>query len=522
MHLQAVNGLLVCVELAGADNVGVVNARTLPESAGPWEMLTRHELGNGKVALSITDESTGITRYFSAQPDGTIQCNRVTPDCPSGEVPDQFKLAVSAWEEAEEIKTEGGYAFKFWTGYLCADLGLPGARLVANRTEIGSWETFTRIATEGEETLPPADRKSFRSSFCSHRDDHGEPMFDPVYFGVMWKRGDLPSIDAMLETKRELGLTACILCVQGSYGNYLGGESFDFRSDPEVYGDLCRYVRDRGFTPIILVGTADGGTWKEIYDGTMARVLDAVADLAPDAWYCAGYEQDLDRGGGYSARQMDDALRLMRDRLGPEALLLLWLQPNRCTPASYWGSDKNHKPTPPDWNPVELKWITSESDPNEGAWIEADDPYGGDEQGAYYMSAGKEIDGLFYQTDHGSNGPSYPEGGSVGVDGHGQPRWIDRVIECADRFLAPGTPMPGAQGHIDGSGITHTSDVCPSASAPDWFASERARGRVLFIIGETVAYEYLRGQCCDEAVRECCEVSASLGLGAPLGSFQAY
>lgn len=521
MNLKAANGMLVCVELAGTDNVGVVNARTIPENAGPWETLTRAELTNGKVALGITDESTGITRYFSAQPDGSIQCNRVEPDTESEAIPEPLKLAVSAWEEAEEtILPDGSRTYRFWTGYLCADLGLPDARLVANRESAGAWETFGYVP--GPEEFTPTDRAHFRSSFCSHRDADGEPVFDPVYFGVMWKRGDLASIDGMLETKRELGLTAIILCVQGSYGSYLGGESFDFRSDPDSFGDLCGHVLARGFTPIILVGTADGGTWREIYDGTMARVLDAVKDLAGEAWFCAGYEQDLDRGGGYSARQMDDALRLMRDRLGPEALLLLWLQPQRCTPASYWGSNKDAKPTPPDWNPVELKWITSDSDPNEGAWIEADDPYGGDEQGAYYMSAGKEIDGLFFQTAHGNDGPSYPEGGAVGTDGHGQPRWIDRVIECADRFLAPGTPMPGAKGFIDSSGITHTSGVAPSTSAPDWFASERARGRVRFIIGETVAYEYLRNQCCDEAVRECCEVSESLGLGSPLGSFLPY
>lgn len=371
---------------------------------------------------------------------------------------------------------------------------------------------YVLLSAETLTPVVPRDRLTMRASYCSHRDQTGAVVFDPIYFGLLWDKGDKATIDRCLDVKRTMGVDAVQLCIQGGYPAYADGRTYDFRQRPDVYARLCHYIYDAGFTPVMLVGTADGGTHVEIYNGTMQRALNELGDLAASGWYCAGYEQDLDRGGGYNARQMDDALLLMRDELGTEALLMLWLQPNRCTPASYWGSDKNQRPSTPEWNPTELKWITSESNPHEGAWIEADDPYGGDEQGAYYMSGGLEIDGLWYQTAHGNDGPAYVTGGP-GLDAHGQPRYFDRLIEIADRFLAPGTPMPRAQGFLDTSHLLHTSGVAPSLpGAPDWFHMSRARGRVLCIVGETVPYEYSRDQCSDDAVRQCARDCEGLGL----------
>src|SRR5262245_5002131 len=376
----------------------------------------------------------------------------------------------------------------------------------------------TYVVLSGRSSAPPVptDRRNFRASYCSHRDQWNEVVFDPIYFGVLWDRGDRARIDSCLATKRSLGVNTIQLAAQGGYGSYFGGATYDFRQRPDVYGDLCTYIRDAGFSPVILVGTADGGTHVEIYDGTMARLLDATARLANDAWYCAGYEQDLDRGGGYSARQMHDAANLMRAHVGDNGLLLLWLQPTRCTMASYWGSNKNAKPTPPSWNPVELRWKQSDSDPNEGAWIEADDPAQGDEQGAWYVDGCRQIDGLWYQTDHGSQGPSYATpGGFPGLDQYGQPHYWDRLIEICDRFLPRGTPMPGALGFIDTSGHTHNNSTAPSLSgAPDWFHQPRDRGRPVLGVGETVPFEYSRNQCCDEAVVVCTEDLFSLGITA--------
>jgi hypothetical protein len=378
-----------------------------------------------------------------------------------------------------------------------------------------SAERYVILANAASETAPgPLDRRTMKASYCSHRDDEHEVVFDPIYFGVWWDRGDRARLDACLDIKRGLGANAVQLCVQGGYGSYMDGATYDFRGTPQRYADLCTYVRDEGFIPVILVATADGGTHREIYDGTMQRVLEVTAHLAKDAWYCAGYEQNLDRGGAYSARQQHDAALLIRRVVGEDGLILLWLQPMRCTMGAYWGSNKQAKPSRPEWNPGELKWVTSESNPNEGAWIEADDPAGGGEQEAWYIEGGLEIDGLWYQTDHGANGPSYATpGGTPGLDGHGQPRYLDRLIEICDRFLPPGTPMPAADGFIDSSGYTH-GGTAPSHSAPDWFHQPRRRGRPVLCVGETVPYEYTRDQCCDEAVVECSELLTDLGITA--------
>lgn len=380
----------------------------------------------------------------------------------------------------------------------------------------------------GAESAPPPrplDRRNFRASYCSHRDHVGRVVFDPIYFGLLWDMNDRATIDACLAVKRAMGVDAIQLCVQGGYPDYAAGKTFDFRTRPEVYAGLCDYIHAAGFTPIILIGTADGETYQEIYNGTMRAVLEATKHLAPFAWWCPGYEVNADRGGGFTAKQTDDALGLIRSVVGDEGLILLWLQPGRCTPATYYGSDPNHKPGTPTWcGPIELKWIYGDpAHPENGAWIEASDPYGGDEQGAYYKSNGREIDGLWYQTPHGNDGPAYLTGGP-GLDGWGQPRYLDRVIEIADRFLAPGTPMPGAVGHKSDNGHggfnLHTSAVAPSISAPYWFYEYRARGPVQFIIGETVPYEYTRGECSDEAVAACCRLMES--IGAPVaGCYRA-
>lgn len=380
------------------------------------------------------------------------------------------------------------------------------------RTLTRAETTLVLNSTPATVPRPPRDRRNFLASYCSHRDHNHEVVFDPIYFGYWWQAGDRTRLDKCLDVKRSIGVNAVQVCVQGGYPGYMDGKTYDFRQNVAEYGRLCDYLVAEGMTPIILVGTADGGTHVEIYNGQMARTLDATAHLAKEAWYIAGYEQNLDRGGAYSCKQMDDALQLMRSKVGDDGLLGLWLQPTRCTPAGYWGSNKNGKPGTPEWNPTELYWKTSDHNPDEGAWLEVEDPYEGDEQGAYYKSAGEEIDGLFYQTDHGSSGPAFVSGGP-GVDAHGQPRWWDRFIEICDRFLAPGTPMPLAEGFLDSSNILHTSGTAPSTSAPDWFHdASRRRGRPVLILWETVPYEYTRDACSEEAVQRCSQESIGLGV----------
>src|SRR5262245_51011421 len=95
----------------------------------------------------------------------------------------------------------------------------------------------------------PRDRRTMKASYCSHRDHTGAVVFDPIYFGVWWQRGDRARLDRCLDVKRRLGVDAIQLAVQGGYGGYMDAATFDFRSDVAEYGRLCTYVRDEGFIP---------------------------------------------------------------------------------------------------------------------------------------------------------------------------------------------------------------------------------------------------------------------------------
>src|SRR5262245_46224532 len=104
MRLKAgVNNLLVCVESAGTDNVGIVNARTDPNKPGPWEEIhVEQRPGNGRLALYVIDDA-GNRRYFSAQPDGSLVCNRVKADVADPAIPADLKQAIGQFEECEEV-----------------------------------------------------------------------------------------------------------------------------------------------------------------------------------------------------------------------------------------------------------------------------------------------------------------------------------------------------------------------------------------------------------------------------------
>lgn len=358
------------------------------------------------------------------------------------------------------------------------------------------------------------------ASYCSHRDHDGEVCFDPIYFGVMWRTQELAELEACLNVKRRLGLTDVVIAVQGGYGDYLGGATFDFRKDPQRLHDLAVFLLQRGFRPLIYVCTADGGTEWEIYDGTMQRVCAALTDLVDSAWFSIGWEVNKDRGGAFTAGQTSDALLLCRRVLGDKAQLCLHLQPTRTTPASYYGSDYHNKPQPG----TPITWVgddPAEQPHPDGAWIDFDDPSKGNEQGAYYVegSGFVEIDVLLYQTDHGLESPSYVGASDPGLDAFGQPRWWGRTLECLDRFLEPGTLMPGAGDYMrtDDAGVLHihcgVAGEPDSAGyrAPDWFHEPRRRGRVRWVLFETVCYEYMRNNCSDEAVARCTAEARSFG-----------
>lgn len=79
--------------------------------------------------------------------------------------------------------------------------------------------------------------------------------------------------------------------------------------------------------------------------------------------------------------------------------------------------------------------------------------------------------------------------------------------------------MPGAAGYqrTDEGGVLHVhpgfagSRDSAGYTPPDWFVITRKRGRPIWCLFETVAYEYTRGQCSNEAVARCTEEGRSFG-----------
>jgi len=381
-------------------------------------------------------------------------------------------------------------------------------------------ETYVVLASPSGSTpptpgvWPTIDAGPIMASYCSHRDGEGAVVFDPIYFGVGFDEFDADDLEQCLVVKRSLGITDVVLAIAGGYPGYMNGRSFDWRADPARLHACAVWMLDRGFRPIIYVCTADGGTEREIFDGTMRHVCEALADLADHAWYSLGWEVDKDRGGAFTAGQQSEGLLVMRRALGDRACLCWHGQPNRTTPASYYGSDYHDKPR----TSTPIRWVGTP--PRDGAWIDADDPSEGSEQGAFYVegSGFAEIDVILFQTDHGANGPSYVTGGP-GLDQFQQPRWWGRTIECLDRFLPAGTPMPGATGYrrIDDAGVLHVHPGVAGArdsagyTPPDWFRQPRRRGRPRWVLYETVPYEFARGGCSGEAVARCTREGRSFG-----------
>jgi hypothetical protein len=149
MRLRAFNGKLVACE-GGGDNVGLINARTDPAKAAAWEEIGLQSLADGTVALYC--DANGIRRYFSAQPDGSVVCNRVEPNnIPT--IPADLKTAIGEWEKwrVEFHDSKVGFRSVAFDKFLCCEMAQPvaapdsswsGHRIVCNRTNMAAFEEF--------------------------------------------------------------------------------------------------------------------------------------------------------------------------------------------------------------------------------------------------------------------------------------------------------------------------------------------------------------------------------------------
>ena len=98
------------------------------------------------------------------------------------------------------------------------------------------------------------------------------------------------------------------------------------------------------------------------------------------------------------------------------------------------------------------------------------------------------------------------------VDEWGQPQWWDRSLDTAERFLPAGTPIPGAVGvkMRDRQGNLTTRDgYAGGPNGADWFGSGPRPALCFF---ESVAYDFIRGDCDSARAREVARKAATFGF----------
>jgi hypothetical protein len=269
VRLVADNGNLVCVEQAGEDNVGELRARTPQDAPGAWELFKETDLGDGNVALSVVG-GDGVERYVSAQADGTVVCNRVLSGTPLTTIPDELKTAIGDWEVArKEVLVRGdGYtvvAYRYWTGYLCAEVLSATMRLVANRSEANAWEQFVRRVEGGDHVDPTRfsleQLARVRGAMWSARLDlplgprpgRADNILAMDYYEHFGESDRRRMIDAYKARGYTHAVTGPLVDLWGYHGLY---PRFDIREDPgrmEWYLDAMQEWWDAGIVPVHFV-----------------------------------------------------------------------------------------------------------------------------------------------------------------------------------------------------------------------------------------------------------------------------
>ena len=314
-----------------------------------------------------------------------------------------------------------------------------------------------------------------KGSYCSRRDSTGLPVFEP-FVGRFWLDGDLARVDDWINGAKALGCKNFTLAFQSNtYGSY-PVEGFDFTGQEESFRELMRYVLDRELVPRVFLTSGD--TVAEIqHVRPRAEALVEFKDAA--IWY-HGWETIGSQSPTYTSKQWYDAQQTMREVFGANAVLGMHVaDAERCT----WASARGYKPN----EPVDGCYWNAER----GAWVENDDPSDGDEVGAMRML---QIDVYSLQTRHGGAGPA----GTLG-DLNDTATWSGHLVEIADRFLPPGSVIPG---------------LGRSVTGPDWFAGNVTRP--VLDAFETIPYEYIRGGVSEDwaqKVSATCRAAGANGEG---------
>lgn len=265
------------------------------------------------------------------------------------------------------------------------------------------------IVLSSARAVAPVDVRAIHAGFCNSRDSQGRIVFDPAYCGL-----DDASRAEWRALKHAQEHTHFVLAPKFAYPGF---PTFDFQRTPEVFRLFVAEILRDDLVPIVYWSTGDGGSFVA-ETPTWPTLLTTCRDLASrivsvPAWEAVG------PGGGWSSRQFADGIALIDRYLGPAAVILSHFQPERATAASYYGHRMESGP-PVDVLGRPCVWKAADgNDPNEGAWLEIDDPWQGDEAGMWHSPTGQRINIFGYETPHGSkllNGDGWED------------RWIEIVI----------------------------------------------------------------------------------------------
>lgn len=328
---------------------------------------------------------------------------------------------------------------------------------------------------------PPTGRGLVNANFCNLRDSRGRRIFSSC---LAAQTPDM--IGEWIDREVQAGGTEYVLSVETGYASFDGPADWGYREVVHFYRagrfreilTCLERILAKNLTPVLFLDP--GGP----FPGTAAlvEIVKAVpAELADLSKFVLAWEPVK---GDWPSDALSRAARAVRYALGDHRILLCHLSPGRAA-----GS----------------------SNPREDA-----DPWKGDEVGFWFEHGGEDFDGFLYQSD-------VPRGpGRDKLNAWGFPCWQERGIEVAERFLPPGSPMPGAAGfqieERDDDGSLRPARVHPGvAGYHSWFGANgngRKRGLVPLTWFEATAYTFIREQSDEAWAREVATWAKSVGFQA--------
>lgn len=310
--------------------------------------------------------------------------------------------------------------------------------------------------------------KAVQTNFLNMHDSTGAVQFTPFIVGF----GKARQIEWM-QNELAHGSTHIVLAVDfNGYGAWSHPDNpqpvnFYTSNRGQDFRVIVLRALHRGLTPIIFLHSGDFYAGDDYFRGVCAWWNAHCADLTDQVIFVNGWETRR-KNCGLTADEFNRANTILREVLGQSAILAFHGSPE----SGLFGS---HAPA-------------EENDP----WLDDDEP------GNWYTHCGSEFEVLLFQTLYADDNDK---------DEYGDPKWYNRTLDTAERFLPYGTPMPGAEGLHAGNDKLRNGHA-----EPDWFGRTRERGRPVLVAFEYVAWGYIRGYVSDERVKEVAQKLYSFGF----------